>query len=348
MSDNIITINKESQGLRLDIFLVGELGRTRSQIQKLIKSGAVAVNGEQPTVHRFLKENDAITISVESEGQAGKSEGDERDSSISLRFSRNDKEKENFSRNNKENGKEKKHPDRNSKQLWSEIKIIDDNDNYLIIEKPAGLLAHPTERNETNTLMDWAIAQYPQIKKIGEDPARSGIVHRLDREVSGLMVIPKTQDAFDYFKKLFKTRQLTKKYLALVYGRVGQDVGEINFRLGRGKSGEGKFAAFPFGSAAGKEAKTLFAAKQRFKNYTLLELEILTGRTHQIRVHLFALGHPIVGDNLYRNNRLKEKLNPGRVFLHAYYLSFKNQQGDEKIYQSELPAGLAQILKKLK
>ncbi|MFA6227729.1 MAG: RluA family pseudouridine synthase [Patescibacteria group bacterium] len=322
MSDNIITIGKESQGRRLDLFLVEELGRTRSQVQKLIKSGAIAVNGGQPTVHRFLKENDSIIITEPAKPA-----------------------------DNPKGGKKLAVPvdsHRDGKLLWPKIKIIDDNDEYLIIEKPAGLLVHPTDQNETDTLMDWVIAKYPQIKKIGEDPARAGIVHRLDREVSGLMVIPKTQDAFDYFKKLFKTRQLTKKYLALVYGRVGQDAGEINFRIGRGKSGEGKFAAFPVAAEAGKVAKTLFTVKQRFNNYTLLELEILTGRTHQIRVHLFALGHPIVGDNLYRNNRLKEKLRPGRVFLHAYYLGFKNQQTEEKIYQSELPAELAQILKKLK
>lgn len=318
MSKNIIKLSKESQGLRLDIFLVGELGKTRSQIQKLIKSGAVLVNGEKPTVHRFLKENDAIEI-IDPELGATKEVKEEK----------------------------KKHKSRESKELFKEIKIIDDNDDYLIIVKPAGLLVHPTDQNETNTLMDWAIGKYPQIRKIGEDPARAGIVHRLDREVSGLMVIPKTQDAFDYFKKLFKTRQLTKKYLALVYGRVGQDVGEINFRIGRSKSGEGKFAAFPVAAEAGKEAKTLFTVKKRFKNYTLLELEILTGRTHQIRVHLLALGYPIVGDNLYRNSRLKEKLKPGRVFLHAYYLSFNDLQGEEKIYQSDLPKPLADITKKL-
>ncbi|MFA5124767.1 MAG: RluA family pseudouridine synthase [Patescibacteria group bacterium] len=323
MSNNIITISKESQGRRLDLFLVEQLGRTRSQIQKLIKSGAVLVNNDKPTVHRFLKENDSVVISAEPVKQIEKPTKGKKGSFVSSGFGWNDK------------------------QLWPSIKVIDDNDDYLIIEKPAGLLVHPTDQNETHTLMDWAIAKYSQIKKIGEDPARAGIVHRLDREVSGLMVIPKTQDAFDYFKRLFKTRQLTKKYLALVYGRVGQDVGEINFRIGRGKSGEGKFAAFPVAAEAGKEAKTLFTVKKRFKNYTLLELEILTGRTHQIRVHLLALGHPIVGDNLYRNNRLKEKLRPGRVFLHAYCLGFKNQQDEEKIYQSDLPEGLAEILKKL-
>jgi len=150
---------------------------------------------------------------------------------------------------------------------------------------------------------------------------------------------------------LFKTRQMEKKYTALVYGAVGSDAGEINFPIGRSKGSEGLFAATPLESGLGKPAKTKFSVMKRFKNFTLLEVEIMTGRTHQIRVHLKALGHPIVGDELYKmrgQKDKKEKIDASRIFLHASSLNFIDLKGKRHKYESPLSRQLKDILEKAK
>jgi len=316
---NKIIINQEDSDKRLDLFLVEkypELSRTK--IQKLIKGELIKINDKLPTVHQFLKVGDVIIIESVDIDEVKKLES-KKPKKIMPAF-----------------------------DYAHKIKIIEDNENYLIIEKPSGLLVHPTEKGETNTLVDWVVAKYPECKKIGEDPARAAIVHRLDKEVSGLMVIPKTQAAFEHFKKLFKLRQVDKKYLALVYGRLKNDTGEINFPIKRSKGKAGLFSALPAGSEDGKKALTIYNVKEKFKNYTLLEVEIMTGRTHQIRVHLLGLGHGIVGDPLYKNRGLKEKINAERIFLHAASLGFKDLSDQRREYESPLPRKLKDILEKVK
>ncbi|HZJ41166.1 MAG TPA: RNA pseudouridine synthase, partial [Candidatus Saccharimonadales bacterium] len=220
--------------------------------------------------------------------------------------------------------------------------VFEDND-YLVINKPAGLAVHGGGNIKEETLADLLIARYPEIIKVGDDEARPGIVHRLDKEVSGLMVIAKNNNSFDNLKEQFKKRDINKQYLALAYGKVINDEGEINFPIKRSSEGY-KMAAMPLnavdlltrhnpksrdtGNIAGvfkaKEAITLFKVKARFINYTFLEVKIKTGRTHQIRVHFFAYGHPLVGDNLYCTKKTKtknEKINLGRIFLMASQLS---------------------------
>lgn len=321
--DNLIIITKESQGQRLDKFLNEQLAEfSRSQIQKMIKSGAILVNGQKVNVHKFLKSGDIIKLPPPYEG-GGKGEV------------RN----QNFI----------PHPNPPLLKGRELIKIIAETDDFLVIEKPAGLLVHPTDKKETGTLVDWLIDKYPKIRNIGEDPLRSGLVHRLDKDVSGLMLIPKTQESFDYFKQQFKLRTIDKRYLALVYGQVSQDTDKINFVIGRSKNKEGIFAARPQKLTTGdKLAVTEFDVKDRFKNYTLLEIKILTGRTHQIRVHLKAYGHPIVGDNLYFNKKLKTKKGLSRIFLHAHYLLFTGLDGKLYEFSSSLPEKLATFLKSLK
>ncbi|MFA6526633.1 MAG: RluA family pseudouridine synthase [Candidatus Buchananbacteria bacterium] len=331
MTKNTITIAQESQGPkasggageRLDQYLVKSLpDLSRTKIQKMIEAGQVFINDKKPAKHQFLKTNDRIEIrnkKLEIEGLEIKTKKKARAGVMKGDFS-----------------------------LWKLIKIINDTPDYLVIEKPAGLLVHPTDRGETNTLIDWVVSQYPELKNIGEDPRRAAIVHRLDKEVSGLMVIPKTQVAFEYFKKLFKLRQIEKRYAALVYGEVKSDAGEVNFPIGRSKDSEGLFAATPVESGIGKPAKTKFWVKTRYKNFTLLEVEIMTGRTHQIRVHMKALGHPIVGDELYKIRGLRKKMDASRIFLHAASLSFTDLKGKEKKYEAKLPNELKEILSRVK
>ncbi len=240
-------------------------------------------------------------------------------------------------------------------------KKVFENKNYLVINKPSGLLVHGAPHIKEPTLVDQLLKKYPDLARVGEDPDRPGIVHRLDKEVSGLMVIPKTQDAFDNLKKQFQARTVNKKYTALVYGKIEKDEDEINFPITRSSKGF-KMAAKPFTakgevSKDGKQAITEFEVKKRFINYTLLKIKIKTGRTHQIRVHLLAYAHPIVGDNLYSTKktrekntclRRQEKINLGRIFLVADELSFVDMKGEKQEFKVGLPEELKSFLKQIK
>jgi len=247
-------------------------------------------------------------------------------------------------------------------------KIFEDK-NYLIINKPAGLLVHGADHIKEPTLVEQLIDNYPEIVKIGDDPARPGIIHRLDRDVSGLMVVCKSQEAFDSLKKQFQKRTVEKEYIALVYGKIEKDEGEIDFPIKRSNKGF-KMAAVPIFSLPlsssnsadkhasrerkvriARQALTEFEVIKKFINYTLLRVKIKTGRTHQIRVHMLAHGHPIVGDNLYSTKKTREKnkkLNLDRVFLVANGLSFYGLGGESQAFKINLPSELENFLKKIK
>lgn len=245
-------------------------------------------------------------------------------------------------------------------------KIIASTPEYLLIDKPAGLAVHAGGNLKEPTLADWLIANYQKIKNVGDDPVRPGLVHRLDKEVSGLMVIAKTQASFDNLKNQFQERKVIKEYVALVYGRMTKDYGEINFPITRSQSGY-KMAALPSGNEnlffrrhpknrdqgnisswlKSRAALTEFEVLKKFINYTLLRVAIKTGRTHQIRVHFFASGYPLVGDNLYctKKTELKnKKLNLGRIFLVADHLSFRDLKGAVQDFRIDLPLELEAAL----
>ena len=174
-------------------------------------------------------------------------------------------------------------------------------------------------------------------------------MHRLDKDASGLLVVAKTNATFDHLKQQFKTHQIKKSYAALVYGNIERDIGEINFPISR--SAQGYKMAAHSRAHGGRTAVTEFTVKQHFINYSLLEVKIGTGRTHQIRVHLAAYDHPLVGDNLYGTRRTKElnkKLGLNRIWLHAQELGFYNLQGEWQEFKSEAPKELREILKKVK
>lgn len=326
MSHHYTTIETDGQGQRLDKFLSEQkktLNLSRSQIQKAIKNGLILVNGQKPSVHQFLKAKDQIEIIPLAEEKTSA------------------------------NAKRQKSPSPSvAANQTAEPKIIAEEKDYLIIEKPAGLLVHPTDKKEPDTLVDWLLSRWPGLAKIGENPERPAIVHRLDKEVSGLMIIPQTQDAFDFFKRLFKEHRLSKKYLALVYGQISQDQDEINFPISRSRTKPGLFAAQPLGNISqenqpAKTALTSFTCLQRFKNFSLLEVEIMTGRTHQIRVHLQAYGHPVVGDRLYLSKKIKTAPLE-RIFLHAAFLSFSDPDEVTRHYRSPLPSELKNFLSQLR
>ncbi|MBU1146387.1 RNA pseudouridine synthase [Patescibacteria group bacterium] len=229
--------------------------------------------------------------------------------------------------------------------LDQEPKIIFEDENILVIDKPAGLEVAAEREKSDATLADWLVEKYPAISKVGPDPARPGIVHRLDKNASGLLLVAKTEAALELLQKQFKERTVKKEYKVLVEGVLTQDEGTIEFPIARANSG--RFASLPLGSEAGRMAITEYEVIKRFKKFTLLLAQIKTGRTHQIRVHFFALGYPVVGDKLYRSKKTKELLLP-RLFLHASKVIFTDLNGEQKEFESDLPEELKIFLDTLK
>ncbi|MDO8592841.1 MAG: RluA family pseudouridine synthase [bacterium] len=312
----IINISPEISGQRLDKFLTQHLkGLSRSQLQKLIKLEAITVNNLPATAHYQLKAGDKINIA----------------------------EKNICGTANAERLSEKKLPN---------IKIIDETDEFIVINKPSGLAVHG---RAGYTLADWLKAKYPAITEVGDEPERPGIMHRLDKDVSGLMVIAKTQASFNNLKSQFQNRIVGKEYVALVHGKILKHSGTINFPIIRASQGY-KMAALPAtvkgeASTLGRQAETRFQVIKKFVNYTLLKIKIITGRTHQIRVHLAAYDHPLLGDNIYATakTRLKnKKLGLNRIFLIANRLSFTDLQNNKISFKIDLPPELKNILKTVK
>ncbi len=226
-----------------------------------------------------------------------------------------------------------------------ELPILFEDDDLIVINKPAGLIVHRTNEIDTRpSVADLLVKKYRGLKKVGDNPLRPGIVHRLDREVSGVMVVAKTQKMFENLKKQFQNREVEKKYTALVYGKLPKDHDVITFAIARSKS-QGRMVART-GEQEGKEALTEWDVVERYKNTTLVDVKIHTGRTHQIRVHFLAIDHPIVGDRLYRKKSMrhtKEK-NLGRLFLHAHSLTIHLADGKKKTVKAPLPKELKMIL----
>jgi len=239
-----------------------------------------------------------------------------------------------------------------------DVRIIADADDYFVLDKPAGVLAHPTARGEAGTLAQWIKERYPGVAKVGEDEMRPGMMHRLDKEASGVMVIAKTPAMFDHLKAQFQRREVVKEYLVLVHGKLPADHGMIDFAIDRGA--KGRMAARPKidltrvknvgKEQPGREARTEFTVEKRFARFTLLRVQTHTGRTHQIRVHMLAYGHPVVGDDLYFNRKLNRKKDQelGRLFLHAEKICFKDLAVERVCYEAPLPVGLAEFLQTIK
>jgi len=230
------------------------------------------------------------------------------------------------------------------------IPIITETDDYLIINKPIGVQVHEAPGAEPAPLLSaWILEHYPALNGVGDTPERPGIVHRLDREASGLMVIAKNQKMFDALKEQFKAHTVVKEYQALVHGVLIKDEGTIDFAIGR--SDEGRMAARPMnqGVTPGKGALTSFEVVQRFQNHTLVRVMPKTGRTHQIRVHFFALDHPLVGDSVYRYKGTigKNQPKPTRLMLHATKLCFDDTNGTRVCYTAQPPAEFKQFIKAL-
>ncbi|MEK7555601.1 MAG: RluA family pseudouridine synthase [Patescibacteria group bacterium] len=229
-------------------------------------------------------------------------------------------------------------------------KIIYEDKNFLAVNKPAGLLVHPAGNPKFKilnpkqfTLADWLVKKYPEIKTVGDEPKiRPGIVHRLDKDTSGVILIARNQDYFNYLKKLFQERKIKKTYLALVWGKLEPKTGIIKKPISL-KTGTIKRTVWKGGLT--KEAITEYKVKKYFKkdgqDFSFVEVFPKTGRTHQIRIHLASIGHPIVGDALYGH-----KENPfglARQFLHAESVEFNTDDGKRIKIEAELPKELKDL-----
>ncbi len=225
------------------------------------------------------------------------------------------------------------------------LKIIYEDENVLVIDKPPGIVVFPEGKAKEKTLINYLVEQFPKLKNTGK-PSRYGIVHRLDKDTSGILLVAKNNKTLKLLQNQFEERKVIKKYLALAIGEIKENQGKIETLIGRSPQDRRKQKVYLESepdSKGKREAKTYYKITERFKNYTLLEVEPKTGRKHQIRCHLNWLHHPIAGDKLYgfKNQPLPKNLT--RQFLHASYLKI-NLLNKEEEFKSNLPEDLKKVI----
>ena len=306
-----LKVTKEYSGKRLDAFLHSKYPDfSRNWLQKLIKKGNATINGRKVSASKKCRTDDLVIFELELPPE------------ISLE------------------------PDAS---LGEKIKIIFENEDFLVINKPSGISSHPSHTEHKGTLVNWLLAIHPEIKTVGDSlengNIRPGIVHRLDKDTSGVMVIAKNQKTFLWLKKQFQTHQVTKRYLALVDGSPKTEDGKIELNIARSKTDPTKNIAIS-AKIVGRNALTYWRVIHRYPDHTLIEATPKTGRMHQIRVHLKAIGLPVSGDKKYGEKR-KDPKHLGRMFLHAEYLSFKFENGEKFSFNTPLPHELEECLRNI-
>lgn len=239
-------------------------------------------------------------------------------------------------------------PDEGSRALEGDrgvpVAVVYEDPSVIVIDKPAGMVVHPGAGAPDATLVHGLLARYPELGSVG-DTDRPGIVHRLDAGTSGLLVVARTDDAYRALVDQLASRSVARGYSALALGSVEGDSGVVDAPVGRSEADRTRMAV----SQRGREARTRYTVVRRFAQpapCTLLECRLETGRTHQIRVHLAAIGHPIVGDDRYGGTRPAFPV--GRPFLHAGHLGFSHPVSGEQLeFRSPLPPDLTGLLDRL-
>ena len=231
------------------------------------------------------------------------------------------------------------------------LNIVYEDADLIVVNKPAGMVVHPGAGIESGTLSNALVYHFNSLSEVA-GRIRPGIVHRLDKDTSGLLVVAKNDLAHERLSDQFRDRQVFKMYTALVYGRLSKERGEIEERIGRGTHNRTRMAVLKGG--AGRSAHTIFEVAARYQEFTLLNVQIKTGRTHQIRVHLAHIGHPVVGDLTYaggRNNEVRDTetrraaQSLGRHFLHSAKLAFNHPRTGERLeFAAPLPQELGALL----
>ena len=231
-----------------------------------------------------------------------------------------------------------------------ELKIIHEDGTLLVVEKPAGMAVWREGPVEGKTVGEMLLEQFPELKTLGEE-RRYGILHRLDKDTSGILLVAKTPEAFSFFQKQFQDRAVQKKYLCLVEGNIKEEKGSIETLLGRSSGDKRKQKVYLSGEPGGagkREAITEYQVKERYPEYTFLEMYPKTGRKHQIRAQLASLGHPIVGDKLYGFKNQKILAGLQQHFLHASSVRIGYPDGTIQEFTSGFPDDLQSALDNLK
>ncbi len=232
------------------------------------------------------------------------------------------------------------------------LEIVFEDDDLIVVNKPAGLVVHPAAGNQSGTLANALAFHFHQLSTQG-GAIRPGLVHRLDKDTSGLLVVAKKEDVHEKLADQFRAREVFKSYLALVHGVVKEASGQIDQPLARDPRNRTRMAVV----RGGRPALSLYRLRRRYNRFSLLDVEIKTGRTHQIRVHLAWLKHAVVGDEVYGGGRDNTVQHPklraairklGRQFLHAEQLGFRHPRSDEPLrFTAQLPQDLSSFLKEL-
>lgn len=229
-----------------------------------------------------------------------------------------------------------------------ELSLLYEDDDIVAIDKPAGVMTHPDGKSGEETVSDWFAARYPASRDVGEtqklqdgtEIRRPGVVHRLDRETSGVLVLAKTAEAHEFLKAAFQNRDAKKTYLAFAYGVPKERKGMIDFAIGRSRQDFRLRSAQPKAKGTLRDAITRYEVVADNGTHSLMKVMPETGRTHQIRVHLKAIHHPVVGDPLYAPNRAAD-LGFARLGLHAYSLDLPLPGGERKLLVAPVPSDLA-------
>lgn len=292
----------EEGGERLDKFAAAALGDvSRTEIQRLVKTGEVLVNGRAERASYRLEPGDVVELTL---------------------------------------------PERDVPTVQPEeveLEVLYEDADLVAVNKPAGMVTHPAFGNLSGTLVNAALARWPEMRDVGPELARAGVVHRLDKDTSGVLVLARTPEALRALQRQFKRRTVYKRYLALVEGVPGSPSGIIEAPVGRDPKNRKRMAVVK----GGREAVSRYDVLEDLQSNALVAIEPGTGRTHQIRVHLAWLGNPIVGDRLYGFR--KQRIGLKRLFLHAEALHVDSPSTGERLeFRAPLPPSLEDILAKLR
>ena len=322
MSENpksqIVTVSEDAAGQRLDIFCVAHAPQySRAAIQRAIKQGTITVNDSAVKPRYLVQTDDTVVLDIPA-----------TESSPILPV---------------------------AEPL--PIRILYADEHVVVINKPANLASHPGLGRETHTVASWFAERYPAVSEarptgrpaaatVGEDSQRPGIVHRLDKDTTGVMILARNAAAYTHLKTQFQKRYAKKEYLALVFGTPKKTSGRIRRALKRSLHNPLRRTVDP----TGKEAITEWRVEEDWESqpYTLLRLFPLTGRTHQLRAHLHWFGYPIVGDDLYTFKRQRPPRGVTHQLLHAEKLTIQLPVGKKKTFTAPLPDEFEQVLSEIR
>lgn len=300
-------ISIEDQDKRLDLFLAEKLNISRSKAQEMIEKHHVKINNSFKNKSYKLKKEDRVEILNYQK---------DSDNDINTLIPQN-----------------------------IPLQILYEDQFLILISKPAGMVVYPCIGHPDTTVMNAVAYHFKKLATVG-GPLRPGVVHRLDKDTSGAMIIAMDDEAYYKLVEMFKRREIKKEYIALVYGKI-KDSGKITSPIGRSASDRKKMSTK---AKTSKEAISEWTVIKRFNNYSLVKVKIITGRTHQIRVHFSSIGHPLLGDTLYGKKTYLElktgKIKIPRQMLHAHKIEFTHPiKGEKILIEAPLPEDMKEIIK---